>query len=589
MRCHYEVLGVAQNASDSDLKKAYYKMALQWHPDKNPDRMEEAKTQFQLIQAAYDTLSDPQERAFYDRNRDSILRGKASEGGSKPETLDLFKYFSSQCYSGFNDSEKGFYTVYRQVFEKLAVLDMQYMDDEEEEIFIPSFGQSDTDLEDVGRFYAYWSSYCSAMDFRWADEYDIREAQRMGRWVEKKIEKDNNKARQKARRQFNEEVRALVAYVRKRDKRWLERKKQINAKIAENAQKQLACQQRQREERQKSMKEDVEQERANLAAYEEQLKQLEGQFAREWGLTDSEESSHSEEGEAQEETEGAAENPEIGEEELLLDDLYCVACNKSFKTEKAMENHQRSKKHKENLEALKAAMNAEDRAFFNSSTFDNEAEQQNEESATPAQKSSKKKKKKKKSSQESPSVLPTTESVGRKKKNRRKDLSNPVFNGFSSEESDEETEGKVVDVNKGLDANDTTLETDNNVSSNALNCDRCSDSEEVLNEHSNSVKSTSCAKEDQEKKEDKSDDEETQEVKPKLKGKKAKDARKRAKEASGAAEVKETSQCTVCGGVFPSKNKLFQHIKKEGHAALKTMGKEAKGAGKETRRKVKGN
>lgn len=43
-----------------------------------------------------------------------------------------------------------------------------------------------------------------------------------------------------------------------------------------------------------------------------------------------------------------------------------------------MENHQRSKKHKENLEALKAAMNAEDRAFFNSSTFDNEAEQQSE-------------------------------------------------------------------------------------------------------------------------------------------------------------------------------------------------------------------
>lgn len=40
-------------------------------------------------------------------------------------------------------------------------------------------------LQDVGRFYAYWSSYCSSMDFHWADEYDIREAQRMGRWVEK--------------------------------------------------------------------------------------------------------------------------------------------------------------------------------------------------------------------------------------------------------------------------------------------------------------------------------------------------------------------------------------------------------------------
>lgn len=44
----------------------------------------------------------------------------------------------------------------------------------------------------------------------------------------------------------------------------------------------------------------------------------------------------------------------------------------------SMENHQRSKKHKENLEALKAAMNAEDRAYFNSSTFDLEAARQSE-------------------------------------------------------------------------------------------------------------------------------------------------------------------------------------------------------------------
>lgn len=43
-----------------------------------------------------------------------------------------------------------------------------------------------------------------------------------------KIEKDNNKARQRARREFNEEIRALVAYVRKRDKRWLERKVSLN-------------------------------------------------------------------------------------------------------------------------------------------------------------------------------------------------------------------------------------------------------------------------------------------------------------------------------------------------------------------------
>lgn len=40
-------------------------------------------------------------------------------------------------------------------------------------------------LQDVAEFYGYWSSYCTSMDFHWADEYDIREAQRIGRWAEK--------------------------------------------------------------------------------------------------------------------------------------------------------------------------------------------------------------------------------------------------------------------------------------------------------------------------------------------------------------------------------------------------------------------
>lgn len=568
MKCHYEVLAVAQSATDSELKKAYYKMALQWHPDKNPDRLEEAKVQFQLIQAAYDTLSDPQERAFYDRNRESILRGKASGGNSKPETLDLFKFFSSQCYSGFNDSEKGFYTVYRQVFEKLAAMDMPYMDDEEEEIFIPSFGQSDSDLEDVGRFYAYWSSYCSSMDFHWADEYDIREAQRMGRWVEKKIEKDNNKARQRARREFNEEVRALVAYVRKRDKRWLERKKQINAKIAENAQKQLACQQRQREERQKSMKEHVAKERANLAAYEEQLKLLEGQFARDWGTTESEESDFSEEGEAEEGAEGTMEAQEA-EEDLLLDDLYCVACNKTFKTEKAMENHQRSKKHKENLEALKATMTAEDREYFNSSTADMEAEQQSQENGAPTQKTSKKKKKKK-SSQETPPQA--TDSTGRRNKRKQKDGISLGVSGFSSEDGDGETAAQPPNNSTAdVDASARPDPADQSASSGGEDGDQTSDAERVLNGDSGVGKPMSFGEEDK-------DEEERLQAKQKLKGKKAKDARKRAKEASSAAEpeAKEVL-CTVCGNIFPSKNKLFQHIKKEGHAALKTTGKEIRG------------
>lgn len=75
MKCHYEILGVDQDATDDDLKKSYRKLALKWHPDKNPDNAEEAKKQFQLIQAAYEVLSDPQERAWYDKHRDAILLG----------------------------------------------------------------------------------------------------------------------------------------------------------------------------------------------------------------------------------------------------------------------------------------------------------------------------------------------------------------------------------------------------------------------------------------------------------------------------------------------------------------------------------
>ena len=75
MKCHYEVLGVSQEANDEELKKSYRKLALKWHPDKNPDNLEEAHKQFQVIQAAYDVLSDTQERAWYDKHRDQILMG----------------------------------------------------------------------------------------------------------------------------------------------------------------------------------------------------------------------------------------------------------------------------------------------------------------------------------------------------------------------------------------------------------------------------------------------------------------------------------------------------------------------------------
>jgi DnaJ-class molecular chaperone len=81
MKCHYDILEVPHDADDSTIKKSYRRLALLWHPDKNADRVDECTRQFTLLQQAYEVLSDRQERAWYDRHREQILRGGQSVHG----------------------------------------------------------------------------------------------------------------------------------------------------------------------------------------------------------------------------------------------------------------------------------------------------------------------------------------------------------------------------------------------------------------------------------------------------------------------------------------------------------------------------
>lgn len=66
-RDYYEVLGVSKTATEDELKKAFRKLAKQYHPDANPDNKEEAEKKFKEINEAYETLSDPQKRKMYDQ------------------------------------------------------------------------------------------------------------------------------------------------------------------------------------------------------------------------------------------------------------------------------------------------------------------------------------------------------------------------------------------------------------------------------------------------------------------------------------------------------------------------------------------
>ncbi|KAL0336889.1 UNVERIFIED_CONTAM: DnaJ protein P58IPK, partial [Sesamum calycinum] len=77
----YKILGVSKTASMSEIKKAYKKLALQWHPDKNVDNREEAEAKFREIAAAYEILGDEDKRTRYDRGEDLDDMGTGMGGG----------------------------------------------------------------------------------------------------------------------------------------------------------------------------------------------------------------------------------------------------------------------------------------------------------------------------------------------------------------------------------------------------------------------------------------------------------------------------------------------------------------------------
>ncbi len=245
IRCHYDILEVPRDADEKIIKKAHRKKALKYHPDKNYGD-EEAAKEFRLVQQAYECLSDPQERKYYDEHRESILRGiKPGDDMGDHDVSYLFDvtpYHFSGCYDGYGDGDGGFFQVYKHVFQKIMEGEAQGWISEGniDEMkmsnrHIPTdFGDGSTEWKHVSHFYNSWESFSSCLTFAWADKYDPREAD--SRWVRRRIDDENKKARKVAKKERNEDIVNFVAFVKKRDPRVkAAREKAEQDKIAKEA------------------------------------------------------------------------------------------------------------------------------------------------------------------------------------------------------------------------------------------------------------------------------------------------------------------------------------------------------------------
>lgn len=92
MKDYYKILGVERNATEEQLKKAYRKLAIQYHPDKNPDN-KEAEEKFKEISEAYEVLSDPDKKARFDRGEDLNGHNMGGHGFGEDFMGDFMKNF----------------------------------------------------------------------------------------------------------------------------------------------------------------------------------------------------------------------------------------------------------------------------------------------------------------------------------------------------------------------------------------------------------------------------------------------------------------------------------------------------------------
>jgi molecular chaperone DnaJ len=125
--CYYELLEVRKDAGQSEIKKAYRKMAMKYHPDKNPDN-KEAEDMFKEINEAYQVLSDEQKRQVYDRYGKEGLEGHGARQGAGGfgGFDDLSSVFEEMFSGGFGGSQRREQKTYSYNLDTEIQIDLEF-------------------------------------------------------------------------------------------------------------------------------------------------------------------------------------------------------------------------------------------------------------------------------------------------------------------------------------------------------------------------------------------------------------------------------------------------------------------------------
>ena len=522
------------------IKKAYRRKALELHPDRNYGKEEQATSTFAEIQAAYEVLSDPQERAWYDSHEGAILRGfdgteeedNGSGGGRrnygyniKLTTSDDISHFIGAFHGrkiDYDNVPTKFFTELAELFAKLA--SEESIAARMEGIDIPSyppFGVREDDYDTVVKpFYAAWVGFATQKTYFWEDKYHLTDAS--DRRIRRAMEKENKKFRDDAIRDFNDTVRMLVSFVRKRDSRY-------KPNFQTDA------------ERQKALREaSAAQAARSRAANEAKMQEHVPEWTKVQELKDDEES----------------------EEEEIIEQLFeCVACHKTFKSEKQFDAHERSKKHQQTVKALIRKMRKENDSLHLDDVVSSGV-------ATPMQ-----------DGEELSGDVGDDLDMGDAIEGLE------ISTDSNAKEPQAETTNTNANINEEVKGTETTSE-EENVDHNDDE-DEDEDGDEDSNDEYASRESVISrfamgSVEDETMEKDKSY---MDKAKPKL----GKAAQKRARKAAQRASAVENEQelrvkCNHCNAAFPSRTRLFQHLEslkqekeQEDHAAFLPQASRKKG------------